>query len=487
MKDFDIFSGLAKKSSAYRIMAAAEAGDVKALRALLDRTDTLPDFANDQGLTPLMAAAMNGHASAADLLAAHPLVNLDRQDGRGYTALHHAVGSGYADVAGMLLKRCASFDIRAGESGGTAFDLATTDELKEVFRRNRRFAQKHPEKTPRTEENLIPAPPQQEAVVSASFEEAAETPFSRAAARIGIIWTIGEDKPALLLLLCTRIPGLAVDDFEDFYKLTCAATKDSGGFDWKAVFLHAAQKGADDIVEFLMDQGMTDQGMLDAALVSALDHPQVVLPLLRRGADVNAEVFSIATEKKYKIYELADFSRAWSEDLHRMTFWAESIDVKKGFHGLNSCLVGGNLKARAEFKKISAKNLRRAFNEAVRGETYGEFWRAEALYAESRRGYLLRGQVQIDDQAAGIGISRALEKDRIDLAKAMISDGYSLKNAPAELRDPERYVPEHRQFVRDHLAGKTYADRQAERKRKLALEVRQRAISAMTPIPWGGV
>ena len=96
--------------------AAAAAGLMAPLKALLGRSEEVAVDAKDHGgCTALMAAAQGGHAAAiAALLAAGAEVEAKMNDGR--TALMAAAQSGYAAAIAALL--AAGAEVEAKESDG---------------------------------------------------------------------------------------------------------------------------------------------------------------------------------------------------------------------------------------------------------------------------------------------------------------------------------------------------------------------------------
>ncbi|TNJ28586.1 Ankyrin repeat protein 1 [Giardia muris] len=80
------------------LMAAAQAGELTQVHALIQRDATLQ---TTNGLTALMFAAQGGHLECVRALA--PL-EAELQDGEGATGLVHALRSGHFDIAALLLE-----------------------------------------------------------------------------------------------------------------------------------------------------------------------------------------------------------------------------------------------------------------------------------------------------------------------------------------------------------------------------------------------
>ena len=89
---------------ASKLLAAARAGDVAQVRALLppagnpeeDGPDDVPD-----GVTPLMAAAAGGHEAVVEVLLACG-ADAARRDARGRSAAAHARAAGHVHLAERL-------------------------------------------------------------------------------------------------------------------------------------------------------------------------------------------------------------------------------------------------------------------------------------------------------------------------------------------------------------------------------------------------
>jgi ankyrin repeat protein len=89
---------------ASKILAAAHAGDVERVRALLPcagnpEEDGLPDAPG--GVTPLMAAAAGGHETVVEVLLACG-ADAAKCDAQGRRAAAHARAAGHVDLAKRL-------------------------------------------------------------------------------------------------------------------------------------------------------------------------------------------------------------------------------------------------------------------------------------------------------------------------------------------------------------------------------------------------
>lgn len=106
------------------LLLAARDGHLDAARLLLaagaDVNAVDPIF----GAVPLHKATYHGDAAMTELLAAHPGVDLDRQGPtNGYTPLHDAIWHGYVECATVLVLAGARVDVR-GHDGCTPLALA---------------------------------------------------------------------------------------------------------------------------------------------------------------------------------------------------------------------------------------------------------------------------------------------------------------------------------------------------------------------------
>ena len=83
------------------ILAAAAAGDVDEVAAVLSMDNRLARATDAEGRTPLHLAAMHGHATTVDMLL-HNSAEPNARDGEGRTALALAEGAGHTEIAARL-------------------------------------------------------------------------------------------------------------------------------------------------------------------------------------------------------------------------------------------------------------------------------------------------------------------------------------------------------------------------------------------------
>ena len=90
------------------IHAAARAGDVAQVRALLDKDAALVNALESAGWTPLHFAAQQGHQELAELLLARGADIHARLKYTGGTPLHVAASTGHASIVALLLAKGAN-------------------------------------------------------------------------------------------------------------------------------------------------------------------------------------------------------------------------------------------------------------------------------------------------------------------------------------------------------------------------------------------
>jgi ankyrin repeat protein len=115
------------------VWGAAAGGDLETVRGVLDAGGD-PDALEPNGATPIIVAAMFGHADLVDLLIERK-ATLDVQNNDGATALHVAALFGHPDAITALLGAGASTNIR-NQDGLTALGLVRalwTDEMYALY------------------------------------------------------------------------------------------------------------------------------------------------------------------------------------------------------------------------------------------------------------------------------------------------------------------------------------------------------------------
>ena len=97
-------------------MLAAGSGDARKVEELLSQGATVDE--RDQGLTPLLVAAQEGHTEVCELLLEKGKANIEETDNDGDTALKLVASEGDASTVALLLSKGARVDTRA-EDGFT--------------------------------------------------------------------------------------------------------------------------------------------------------------------------------------------------------------------------------------------------------------------------------------------------------------------------------------------------------------------------------
>lgn len=100
------------------LLAVAEQGDLQALDKILAR-HRQPDVRDSCHWTPLMKAALNGHAAVVSRLL-QAGAEVDAADKGGYTAMMLAASNNHADIVDLLLTRGAMVDHQEATKGWTA-------------------------------------------------------------------------------------------------------------------------------------------------------------------------------------------------------------------------------------------------------------------------------------------------------------------------------------------------------------------------------
>jgi len=113
------------------IFRAAEAGDVEALRTMLEEGADV-DARKRGGATALMAAAYRGHVEIVHLLLSKR-AQVDVRAKGGYTALYLATQEGYVDIVRALLEAGADPDLQT-KKGASALQVVAQQGSVEVAR-----------------------------------------------------------------------------------------------------------------------------------------------------------------------------------------------------------------------------------------------------------------------------------------------------------------------------------------------------------------
>lgn len=123
----------AKSGGVYVLHWAAETGDLKIVKLLLDGGAKLePKTHYDD--TPLHWAAGKGHLEIVEELVKRG-AKVNRKNGDGMTPLHLAAQRDRVNVVKYLLANGADVNVKTGMfSGKKAYDVAATDEIKELVK-----------------------------------------------------------------------------------------------------------------------------------------------------------------------------------------------------------------------------------------------------------------------------------------------------------------------------------------------------------------
>ncbi len=128
---FWLFVGMARGTGRQKqIMMACQLGDDREVAYLLREVPWLARAADQNGLTPLHIAALNGFVIVVGQLL-DKSANPNAANNAGQTPLHAAAMAGHADVVAQLLAKGAKVDCR-DHQGNTPLYLAVWDNHTEV-------------------------------------------------------------------------------------------------------------------------------------------------------------------------------------------------------------------------------------------------------------------------------------------------------------------------------------------------------------------
>ncbi|MDE1151335.1 MAG: ankyrin repeat domain-containing protein [Micavibrio sp.] len=484
-----ITRGIDEQSAAYGVMRAAVTGDVAALKAALAQPNALPDFANSDGISPLMVAAARGNDAVVDVLAAHPLVNLARVDDRGWTALHFAAWLDHAGAAKILLDHHAP-PLQQNHSGHTAFDKASGHSTEGVFWQDRNFARIMKRPAAQVEETVKPVPAPVPAALRPAPEEARlDASFMQQIKALTEEWHSNPQSDAQARFT-TLVAGLPVPQFKILQK---AIEKEQAGFDWRAFFIEAARLNNTSLMCHLQGQSLYQVDVLNRALGAAIeagDNRDAAHHLLRWRAEATAVLDVKGVRSSMTLHRAAYILSRSGIFEEMMTFAGNSLPEKdileygrnakmesmlKHLHAImvkgsvtpaqkkrfevqsviaDKTLVSLDVQAqRQQVKGMRSKPLREKFNMAVE---QGQLTQVIAAYVESREDRFFRGVVDLDTRAGGGAVAVALLHERYEFARMLITDGHHLQHAPMWLRHKldDKGTDKAKQFAADHLSGK---------------------------------
>ena len=472
-----LLQGLSPGSSAALMMEAAFDGNAGRMKTLLDKGDTLPDFENALGFTPMMIAAARGNASVVETLAAHPLADLGRQHRNGWTALHFAARFGHVKTVSSLLSHFAPLDLKTRD-GKMAHELAEGLATEKTFWENRHFLRFIKSKEPANPRLLSPqqeakeeeqAPQEQQPQQPKGEAEPVKGAFIRAIAAIAIEM---KEKPGMNVRaqLNEKLAGMDEATFNDAFK-TIKSTKLK--YDWEDVFIRAAGAGNTTVMSTLQEHFHFEGRALTRALSAAIatsDQRDAVHHLLMWGADADASLEIDGKKHNTAIHRYA-FIQKRTGAFEEMVLWGGLLGGITAFDDyekkakmnltlrqvsririqgqkapsnkerlLNALKEADEKKLifaiqlwrkKRELKGTRSKKLKNIFNAAVQQQNIGVIM---AAYAEARQNRIFRGKVEMDRQAAGNAMATALMAKRYEFARMLAADGYRLQDATPDRR-----------------------------------------------------
>lgn len=472
-----LLQGLPPGSSAALMMEAAFDGNAARMKTLLEKGDTLPDFENALGFTPMMIAAARGNATVVETLAAHPLADLGRQHRNGWTALHFAARFGHVKTVSSLLAHFAPLDLLTRD-GKMAHELAEGLPTEKTFWGNRHFLRFMKSKEPANPRLLPPrqdakeeeqAQQEQQPQQRKSADEPVKGAFIRALAAISLEM---KEKPGMNVRAKLNAKMAEMDEatFRDAFE-TIKSTRLK--YNWEDVFIRAAGAGNTAVMSILHDHAHFEGRALTRALSAAVtdaDQRDAAHHLMMWGADPGAAYEAGGTVYKTSILRRA-FTAKRAGAFEEMVLWGGLLGGITAFDDfekktkmsltlaqVSRIRVEGQAEPDAkeklmtalkinsekkllfaiqlwrktrELKGTRAKKLKNIFNEAVQQQNIGVIM---AAYAEARESRLFRGKVEMDKQAGGNAMVTALVAKRYEFARMLATDGYRLQDATPDRR-----------------------------------------------------
>jgi hypothetical protein len=453
---------LPPKSAAYKIMAAVVKDDHHTLRQLLTDPANLPDFVNGNGVSPVMVAAARGNIMCLEILAAHPLVNLQRETPAGWTALHYAAHLHQVEAIQSLLKHFADYTKR-NKFGEIAFDLAKGETVQNAFWQHKDFVRymkklkpEHPRFTPK---NATPAAAEEKAT-AVPAEDKLRLDFVASAARIALTAQNGL-RIKIIDEVVKQLDTITSQDLMACCRTLTEAENDTpqakNVFDWNRLFIETAKSGRADLIAPLAKYlEIEDQKILNSALYHCLrvtDAPDAVAMLLQLGADPLAKAPApFMTDSKDNIIAFKAFESRRPEAFRQICLWTDKLPHWKNnkehlqsnmrlWHG-RSFQVNDPVKTeqikhkmniaidlhdqRQYFGGMSARGLIEHLDDALEANAKNVI---AAIYAESHVPRLLRDNIIFTKDTGAHIMAAMLSAGDTTSAKRLVADGYHLKHA----------------------------------------------------------
>lgn len=508
---------LPPKSAAYKIMAAVVKDDYQALRQLLADPANLPDFVNGNGVSPVMVAAARGSMMTLEILAQHPLVNLQRETRAGWTALHYAAALHQQEAITCLLKHYADYT-QPNRYGEIPFDLAQGGKTQEAFWQHKDFT-RYMQKLRPTHPRFAPkdaAPKSAAAKNTPPAEDKLRLDFIASAARIALTGhsTI---RVKITAEIIKQMDTITPQELMDCCNVLRTAENDvpqaKNGFDWNALFIATAKSGRDElIVPLATFMQLDDQKTLNEALYQCLrtgDAPAAVSALLQMGADPTAKAPAAFLQgSKDQIIAFKAFEARRPEAFRQICLWAHGLPHwKKNKEHLQFDMrlwqgrtfqINNPEKAEEQKKKFHAAIDLYDQRQKLRGHSMaslsaqlnmaldiGAHDTVAAVYAEARSSHMRNNKTVFTNETGAHLLADVLSNGDIATAKRLIADGYHLLHAtrPQVLETitflkQGDFGADLQKFTQAHLDGTLYVPKietPQDRARELA------RIAAMTP------